>query len=375
MKFCSQVLSILLFGSSLFAQEKKTISKLNLLNEFDVPYNFTYQNTSVGGLSGIDYNPAANEYYLICDDRSVINPVRYYTTKINVSNNKIDTVVFTNKTTLHQPNGSVYPSSKTDPLHSPDPEAIRYNATGNYLVWTSEGERILKQGDTILQNPAINCIDKSGTYTGSFPLPAQFVMNKTENGPRQNGVFEGVCFANNNKTMYVTTEAPLYQDGPAAGLHDTTAWVRILKYNVSGKKLQAQYAYKLESIANEPNPADGFKVNGIVDILAVNDDEFLITERSYSTGVKNCTIKIFKCRFSNATDVKKVSSLKLHPPKKMVEKQLLLNMDSLGIYIDNIEGATFGPRLSNGHNSIVFVSDNDFLSDRKTQFMLFEVLP
>ncbi|RYE19039.1 MAG: esterase-like activity of phytase family protein, partial [Sphingobacteriaceae bacterium] len=46
-----------------------------------------------------------------------------------------------------------------------------------------------------------------------------------------------------------------------------------------------------------------------------------------------------------------------------------------GIYIDNVEGATFGPTLPNGHKSIIFVADNNFSKTEKTQFFLFEVMP
>lgn len=351
----------------------QSIKKLTFLNEFDIPYNYQFQNTTVGGLSGIDYNPKANEYYLICDDRALINPVRFYTAKINLKAGKIDTAFFIAQTELRQSNGTLFPSLSIDPAHAPDPEAIRFNNTKKYFVWTSEGDRIVKDGNATLQDPAIVIMDSNGKDIGRFPLPAQFRMSKDEKGPRQNGVFEGVCFADNDKTMYVTTEAPLYQDGPAAGLKDTTAFVRILKYDVEKKKLLAQYAYKLEPIAHAPTPADGFKVNGIVDILAIGNDEFMITERSFSTGVKNCTIKVFKCSFKTAQDVANIQSLKANRPKMLVKKQLLLNMDSLNIYIDNVEGATFGPRLSNGKRSMVFVSDNDFGATRKTQFLLFQV--
>ncbi|MBV4357097.1 esterase-like activity of phytase family protein [Pinibacter aurantiacus] len=366
------ILTALIFLIALTANGQ-TINKLTFLNEFDIPYNFQFQNTTVGGLSGIDYNPKLNEYYLICDDRAVINPIRFYTAKINLKADKIDTAFFIAQTALRQSNGALYPSLSTDPAHAPDPEAIRFNGTKKYFVWTSEGDRIIKDGNAILQDPAIIIMDNNGKDIGHFPLPAQFLMTKDEKGPRQNGVFEGVCFTDNDKTMYVTTEAPLYQDGPAAGLKDTTAYVRILKYDVEKKKLLAQYAYKLGPIAHAPAPADGFKVNGIVDILPIGADEFLITERSFSTGVKNCTIKVFKCNFKTAQDVSSIQSLKVNRPKVLVKKQLLLNMDSLNMYIDNVEGAAFGPRLSNGKRSMIFVSDNDFLLGRKTQFLLFQV--
>ena len=49
-------------------------------------------------------------------------------------------------------------------------------------------------------------------------------------------------------------------------------------------------------------------------------------------------------------------------------------MDDLGIFIDNVEGITFGPKLANGNQSIIFISDNNFSDKQKTQIFLFEVV-
>jgi hypothetical protein len=56
---------------------------------------------------------------------------------------------------------------------------------------------------------------------------------------------------------------------------------------------------------------------------------------------------------------------------KPVEKTLLLNLDSLGIPLDNVEGMTFGPNLADGRRSLVLVSDNNFAPAQFTQFLLF----
>ena len=48
-------------------------------------------------------------------------------------------------------------------------------------------------------------------------------------------------------------------------------------------------------------------------------------------------------------------------------------MNDLGVFIDNIEGVTFGPKLVNGKQSLLFVSDNNFSNKQKTQILLFEV--
>jgi len=84
-------------------------------------------------------------YYLISDDRSTINAARFYTAKIFFLNNKIDSVVFVDVKNMLMPDGSVYPNSKQNLQQTPDPEAIRYNAVTKQLIWTSEGERIVRK--------------------------------------------------------------------------------------------------------------------------------------------------------------------------------------------------------------------------------------
>ena len=119
-------------------------SHLKFLSEYDVPFNYDFQNTTVGGLSGIDYNARQNTYYLISDDRSEKNPARFYEAQISISKNKIDSVFFTGVKFLKNNVGNVYPNSHNDPYRTPDPEAMRYNPKTNTFVWSSEGERIVK---------------------------------------------------------------------------------------------------------------------------------------------------------------------------------------------------------------------------------------
>ncbi|MEY2917694.1 MAG: hypothetical protein RIS73_1408, partial [Bacteroidota bacterium] len=68
----------------------KNISALKFLGEYDIPYNLKYKATTVGGLSGIDYDVKHNLYYLICDDKSEKNPARFYTAKIFVTKKGIE---------------------------------------------------------------------------------------------------------------------------------------------------------------------------------------------------------------------------------------------------------------------------------------------
>ena len=359
---------------NLATTEGLTISQLKLLDVYEIPYNYQYNKTTVGGLSGIDYNFKTGDFYLICDDRSNINPARFYTAKINVANNLIDTIIFTAQAFLQNEKGELYPNNKQDAKRVPDPEALRYNSQKKEFIWSSEGERIINAKDTILSNPSINIVDKKGVLKSSFVLPQNLMMQSIEKGPRQNGVLEGMAFAEKNKYLFVNVEEPLYEDGPRAETVPNKALVRFYKFNVKTKKNIAQYAYELDPVAYKPTPSNGFIVNGIPDILYIGNNKMLVIERSFSTGRLPCTIKIFIADFSNATDIIENKSLKSNTQYIASTKKLLLNMDSLGIFIDNIEGVTLGPRLKNNHQTLLFVADNNFNPFQRSQVMLFEII-
>ncbi|MEP6584100.1 MAG: esterase-like activity of phytase family protein, partial [Ginsengibacter sp.] len=265
-------------------------SHLKFLSEFDIPFNKEYQNTIVGGLSSIDYDDRKNVYYIISDDKSEKSPARFYKAQININNSKIDSVVFLETTLLKNRDGNFYPSASTDPLHTPDPEAIRYNPLTNSFIWSSEGERIVTGDKLVLEDPSITEMNEKGIFMDTLILPAQMHMSKNETGPRRNSVFEGVTFADNYRTLFVSVEEPLYDDGPRAGLKDSTGIIRILKYNLASKKTVAQYAYPIDAVTNPPITKGAFILNGVSDILNVGENKLLLIERSYSTGTPGCKI-------------------------------------------------------------------------------------
>ena len=347
-------------------------SQLKFIDEYDIPYNKQFQNTTIGGLSGIDYDSKHKVYYLISDDRSSINPSRFYSAKISLDKKGIKGVRFISVKNLLAPNGSVYPNSKQDAYHTPDPEAIRYNLKTGELLWSSEGERIIKKDTIILEDPSVNTISANGKYIDSFVLPSNMHMQSVQQGPRQNGVFEGLSFINDYNKLLVSVEEPLFEDGSRAGLKDSAGWVRMIYYDMSTRKPEAQFAYQIDPVAFPADPEGAFKINGIPDILALNAHQVLVLERSFSTGRKPCTIKVYLAELNGASDVSNVSSLKTGKFNP-VTKKLLLNMDELGIYTDNVEGMTLGPKLKSGHQSLLFVADNNFSKEEITQFLLFEI--
>lgn len=360
-------------------QPSASISSLKYIAGYEIPFTFKFKDTKVGGLSGIDYDARNNLYYLISDDRNDINPVRFYTAKIFFSQSKIDSFIFMDVKNILQPDETIYPNRSQNKFNNPDPEAIRYNPVKRQLVWSSEGERVVKENDTTLVNPAVICIKPNGKYVDSFALPANLKIQTIEKGPRRNGALEGMTFADNYKTLFVNIEEPLYEDGPRAALTENKAFIRIYKFDVAGpqaaasKKSTAQYAYKLEPVAYAPKPENTFILNGVPDILSLGNNKLLVIERSFSTGRLPCTIKLFIADLNVANDVSLIA-LKNNKSFIPATKKLLLNMDELGIYIDNVEGVTFGPLLPNGHKTLLFITDNNFAFLQRTQILLFEVI-
>lgn len=353
----------------------QTISKLKFINEFVVPFNQNFKGTTIGGLSGIDYDKSNDAYYVLSDDRSDINPVRFYTVKINIGEKGIEAVNFSDVHFLLQSDGNNYPSFKLNPEHSVDPEDIRFNSKTNELFWSSEGERILNVPEPVLIKTSVQSASLEGKYIQSLPLPENLTAQSKEIGPRRNGALESISFNKDFTMLFTALEEPLYEDGPRAEVKKTSSWVRFFKFDLSTNENTAQYAYALESVAFPSSPETAFKINGVSDILSLDEEYMLVIERSYSSGRLPCTIKIFLADFSASENVKGISSLTQFPPKNPAIKKLILNMDDLGIHIDNVEGVTFGPTLANGHPSLIFVTDDNFQQKQKTQFLLFEIIP
>ena len=355
--------------------ENVSISSIKFLGEYIIPYNYNFKNTAVGGLSGIDYDKKNNLFYLISDDWSRTNPARFYTARIFVKGSGIENVGFVDMIYFLQPDGNVYPDARQNPYRTPDPESIRYNPLEKNLVWTSEGERYVTADSVVLQDPAIRVITKAGRQIDSFPLPVQMHMYAEEKGLRRNGVFEGMSFAEGYRSLYASIEEPLFEDGHRAGTGDSSALVRVLKYNVRKKTLIAQYAYEVDPVVRHPIPSDGAKINGISEILEIGKDRLLFVERSYSAGRTDCNVRVYVGDVGTATDISSWSSLKEQKNLAPIKKRLLFNLDDLGMYIGNIEGVSFGPTLPNGHQTLIFVADNNFRPTEKTQFLLFEIIP
>lgn len=355
------------------AASARSVASVRLIGEQRIPFKQMVQDTPVGGLSGIDYNPRTQRWVVVSDDRSDLAPARLYDAQLSYDDKAFSRVAITYVTTLRQPDGSVYPSATQYAQRGgtvPDTEAIRFDPSDTNLWITSEGNRSLGLAPLVLRVAA------TGATLNPLPTPPLFLMSPTQElGSRNNATYEGLTFSPDGQSIWVAMEGPVYQDGP---LPSTTAGAvtRITRQDRSGKVL-SQFAYALDAFPAAPAAGKNGD-NGISEILAITDTRFLVLERSGiegADGIYANYLRLYRIDVAGATDVQSLSTLKgaTYTP---VRKTLVADLNKIGLpRVDNLEGMAWGPKLPNGRDSLVMVSDDNFGVSQVTQFLAFEVVP
>lgn len=343
---------------------------LQYLGQARVPSATTFEGTVVGGLSGISYDAGRDCYYVISDDRSAKGPARFYTVRLALSDRGIDEVTLSAVQPLLDEDGRPFPPAAFDaspPIVPPDPEGIAFDAGRQRLYWSSEGERRTDRArGAVLSDPWVRIAGLDGTYLGRFELPPELAMSARGTGPRRNTALEGLTLTADGRMLFTAMEGPGYNDG-ALPDRDHGALTRITAYRLDTGTAApaAQYAYQLEPA---PAPAD---TNGLTDLLALSDTSLLVIERAFSARP---AVRLFRADLADATDVLGMPALTEAGVKPM-RKTLLADLSATpGLEpLDNIEGLTLGPRLPDGRQTVVLVSDDNFSPRQVTQFVAFAV--
>ncbi len=341
-----------------------------------VPTGFQFAATTVGGLSGIDRDPATGRYWAISDDRSQLNPARFYELSLDLSQFQRSSVpgaagvAFDAVTSILTPAGSEFAASTVDP------ESIR--KAGNTLYWSNEGQRSAAG----FQNPTVRSMSLGGVHGADYAVPSRFnpVGDPTGLLPSDAGIynnlaFESLTLSTDGTKLYAASENGLAQDVlPVTQLTNQPSMTRVIEFDTASRQAQAEYAYEVSPLAALPVPATAFATNGLVEMLAVGDRQFLTIERSFSTGVPGNAIRLYYADARNATDVSDLDTLDGAAFVPMT-KQLLLDLGTLenddgsALLLDNIEGVTFGPAFGPYAQTLILVSDNNFSGTQFTQFI------
>ena len=351
-------IGLLFLVLSIFSCKKESL-RLHFLDEFTVKDSLEFQNTIIGGISGIDFDN--NQYYMVVDDAR--NP-QILVANINFDKDSIRSVNF--KKVIKIDTTSLF--FKNNAL---DLEAIFIS--DNQITLASEGA--IRKG----KDPIIFTTDTLGNYQNRTEIPTYFKANSLAK-PKHNATFESSSKSYDNKGFWIGMEGVLAADGEEPTFDKTQSPARITYFDNQTKKATKQFAYQLEKI---DKPAKGtINLNGVTAILEYEKNSFFVVERIYQSGygAYGNTVRIFKVTIDDtSTNTLNIESLK---EEKYIplKKELLFDFKTIknkltDKIIDNIEGITFGPKLSNGNRSLLLVSDDNFqiYGKQLNQFLLLEI--
>ena len=335
-----------------------SLPSLRLIGETRLPHKLQYQGTTVGGLSGIDFDAVSGVLYLLSDDGGSQSPPRFYTARLALRPDRLGNIELTGVTFLQG-------------LTSPDPEALRWHAPSQSLLWTSEGNALLAA------QPSLQQTRLDGTLARTFDLPAMFGFGVLS-GARINKTFEGLAIAPDGRSAWLAMEAALRQDGPEPTVAAPGGPCRFTQMDIATGKAVRQIAYVPDAIPRAPLPPRANADNGVVEVLMLDANRMLMLERAYMAGLgdrERNSMRLYAIDTRQGSDTLGLAALKPgnHTP---AAKTLLADFASFPALtqLDNTEGMTWGPVLPNGNKTLLFVSDDNFNPRQITQFLAFEFL-
>ncbi|MDX2244179.1 MAG: esterase-like activity of phytase family protein [Leptolyngbyaceae cyanobacterium bins.302] len=367
------ILMPLLTGCDLpqVSAEERIFLNLNLdfLGEYQLPKQ-KFQDTPVGGLSGITYDRQRNLFYVVSDDRSDFAPARFYTLKMALDSSnpkapKIQKIDIQSVTTITNEDGKPYPKGEVDP------EGIALSPLGTLFI-SSEGIAP-KEIPPFVREFEL----QTGQWKRNLVIPKRYApkleQSKLVQGVGDNLGFEALTLGGISPgaiepfRLFTATESALTQDASPDHPQQGASRNRWLHYSIDPDHslLVSEQLYPMET------PPEGALYHGLTEILAIDQGgHFLSLERSF--GANGFSVKLFQLSIGSATDTSKIETFRgALPGVQPIRKKLLLDLTQLGIPLDNLEGMTLGPQLPDGSPSLILISDDNFNPKQVSQVLLF----
>lgn len=340
-------------------------ARLRLLGEAILPHGLRFQGTTVGGLSGLDHDPATGAWLALSDDRSELQPARFYALRIDVAPRALG-VELLDVITLRGANGQPFPRRRMGG-EVVDPEALRLLPGASGVLWASEGD------SPAGQPPLLRHARLDGSHVRDFELPTHLRLGRPGTGPRPNGTLEGLALTPDARLAWAAMEAPLQQDGPEPRVGRPGGPCRFTAFDVATGAAVRQLAYLPDAVPLPPAIPGGYADNGVSEVLMLDAWRMLVLERAYSLGAGN-SLRLYEIDTREAYDTLALDRLR-EGEFRAVPKRLVADFAQLGLArLDNTEAMCWGPRLGNGNRTLVMASDDNFSARQATQFAAFEYL-
>ncbi len=251
-----------------------------------------------------------------------------------------------------------------------------------------EGVRVGRDGAVFISDeygPVVYQFDTKGQRVRSLAVPARFLIAapgktpadelppKCKSGRQPNRGMEGLAISPDGTKLYGIMQSPLIQDGALNEKNERVGRnCRVLEIDLATGQTR-EFVYQL---------AD--PVNGVSEILAVSDHEFLVLERDGLGGPDAKCKKLFRADLTGATDVSAVAALPggmLPPAVTPMKKEPFLDLLAPKFGIagaecpEKFEGLAFGPDLPDGRRLLLVTADNDFVAEKPFRVYAFALDP
>ena len=401
---------------------------VNLIGSYTLPKQ-AFEGEPIGGISAIAYDIPRDRLYALSDNR---DRPRFYTFKATDLNTPTPSLIPEAVTYLKDNEGNLYSPGQLDPegvaltptgtlLISSEgsPAQDIAPAVGEYNLTTGQLQTVLPIPnryipDSILSresaaDPATLLSEnaqgerlRSGFGNDSDPsrrlsaaeanpddLPRRLsaaeanpddlprglsVAEAQTQGIQENLSFEALAINVSSGAggvyepyrLFVATEGPLLQDLDVAP--DIPYKNRLLHYTIDQYQttLISEHLYQMEL-----SPS-GAVLHGLSDMAVLDrGGHFLGLERSY--GFQGFAIKLFQLASGGATDISSIASLQgdtsgISP----IRKELVLDLSTLPLPLQNYEAMTFGPTIGSDR-SLLIMSDDNFASEQDTNLLVFQL--
>jgi hypothetical protein len=259
-----------------------------------------------------------------------------------------------------------------------DPEGIRVSKGGSLFVSDEYG-------------PFVYEFSAAGRRLRSLAVPAKFLIEhpsatdelppSNTSGRQANRGMEGLAITPDGTKLYGIMQSPLIQDGALNSQNQRRGINnRILEIDLATGATR-EFLYQLSS-----------RSNGVNEILAIDDHQFLVIERDGNAGADAAFKQIFRIDITGADDISGIASLpqtglpdkpgapagtKVTPVSKSLFIDLLAPEFDIprADFPEKIEGLAFGPRLPDGRILLLVTQDNDFIATQSSKIFAFAIEP
>src|ERR1051326_1235375 len=259
-----------------------------------------------------------------------------------------------------------------------DPEGIRVSPHGTFYISDEYGPYLFEFNP---QGPLLRPIASPSKFLISNPSsdPNTELLGNSA-GRQGNRGMEGLAISPDGRTLFGIMQNALIQDhGLNPGTTDRLGMNnRMLKIDLLAGETH-EYVYVLDAIN---------RGQGVCEILAINDHEFLVVERDNRSNLQTppqapTRKTIYKIDLTGATDVSGIASVPagaLPAGVTPVSKQLFINLLDPDLNLaatipEKIEGLAWGPDLPDGRHVLYVISDNDLNPSLATQIYAFAIDP